>query len=198
MGLNRLSHIIETLPVGMSNRTGTAKLYVHEKANLHTLNAAKYHDYRNQPKYADTLEIDVMSIGDFIRDHEPIDFVRMDIEGHEVEILEGLGAAIPQYHCSPRVLFENHFPKYDDAHHSMREPLSNLFSLGYYAKTMVSNDEATARFKDMGYQPLTVIKTDGVFRGLYEGVSKNDALTLICDIGTVRATLIERAGVPAQ
>ena len=76
----------------------------------------------------------------------------------------------------------------------MRTPLKRLFDLGYYAKTMVSNDESKSRFGGKGYRPQTIIKTDLVYRGLYEGVSNQDAVEFICDLGSVRATLLEHRG----
>ena len=189
--LNSLSDMIHALPIGISNSTGKAIFYLHQQANLHTLNPKKYHDFKESVHF-DELQIDVVAIADFMRDKEPIDLIRMDIEGHEVEVLESLSMAVSEDGASPIVLFENHFPKYDEAQHSMRTQLIHLFRLGYYAKTMVSTDESVSKFHEMGYTPETVIKADGVLRGLYEDVPNDDAVKLICEIGYVRATLLAR------
>ncbi len=189
--LNSLSNVIQAFPVGISNETGKATFYLHRQANLHTLNPEKHHDFKTPPRF-DELQIDIVAITDFMRGKEPVNLIRMDIEGHEVEVLEGLALAVSEDGASPSVLFENHFPKYDNDEHSMRTQLLRLFELGYYAKTMVSTDESVSRFHEMGYTPERVVKADGVLRGLYEGVSNEDAVKLICEVGYVRATLLSR------
>ena len=90
------------------------------------------------------------------------------------------------------ILFETHFPKYDDAQHNMRIQLEYLFRLGYCAKWMASTDERKARFKEKGYVPEVVIKTDAVERGLYKNVRDDDAIEFICDLGGVRTVLLVR------
>jgi hypothetical protein len=37
-----------------------------------------------------------------------------------------------------------------------------------------------------------LIRTDGYWRGIYYGVTNNDAIEFICDVGFVRAVLLER------
>ena len=79
--LNSLSPLVKTFKVGISNKTGTATFYLHERANLHSLNPTKYHQYTNQWEFAETAEIEVVGIGDFVRDHGPVDLIRSGHRG---------------------------------------------------------------------------------------------------------------------
>jgi hypothetical protein len=116
----------------------------------------------------------------------------MDIEGYEVEVFEGMMPLLENKNFSPKILFETHRPKYDDNHHSMRNVLIKMFKYGYYPKIVVSNNHPKGEFLKRGYKPEKLIHTDGYWRGIYYGVANKDAIEFICDIGFVRAVLLER------
>jgi hypothetical protein len=116
----------------------------------------------------------------------------MDIEGHEVEVFESIIRAVRAGIFSARILFETHFPKYDETHHNMRVQLQELFRLSYIPKFLASTDESKANFHQRGYTPELVIKTDGCYRGIYRDISPHEAIEFICDFGGVRTVLLER------
>lgn len=191
IALNQFENIIETHQVGASNQSGKGTFYVHAASNLHTFHPQKYREFAEvEDNYKETIDIDVVHISAFLEGKRPVDFIRMDIEGYEVEVIEGLLDTIRQGQHTPMILFEVHRPKYDDVHHNMRAQLKQLFDLGYHAKTLISSDETKALFTNKGYQPDQVIHTDGVHRGIYNGISNEDAERFICDIGFVRAALL--------
>ena len=74
----------------------------------------------------------------------------------------------------------------------MRKKLLKMFEYGYYPKIIVSNDHPKGEFQKRGYKPEALIYTDGYWRGIYYGASNKDAIDFICDIGFVRAVLLER------
>jgi len=191
--LNQFTDIVETHNIGASNQSGIGQFYLHAASNLHTFHPVKYQAFGKQEAYVDTLEVEVVNILEFVKDKRAIDFIRMDIEGYEVEVLEGMMEGIIAGDLSPKILFEVHRPKYDDVQHNMRAHLAQLFEFGYIPRTLISTDESLARFREKGYEPQNVIRTDGVKRGLYEGISKEEAIEFICDIGFVRAVLLEKA-----
>jgi FkbM family methyltransferase len=191
--LNKLENIILPFQLGAANHSGIGKFYLHSASNLHTFHPQKYREFADVPDaYQQTLDVEIVNIGEFLKDKKTIDFIRMDIEGFEVEVLEGLMDGIRNNTLSPKILFEVHRPKYDDVHHSMRSQLQQLFELGYKVKTLISSDESLARFHERGYQPEKVIRTDGVKRGIYNDFTNDDASEFICDIGFVRAALLVR------
>ena len=191
--LNQFESVILPRQVGAANQTGVGKFYLHSASNLHTFHPQKYREFADLPDdYQKTIDVEIVNIGEYLQDKRAIDFIRMDIEGYEVEVLEGLMNSIRENELSPMILFEVHRPKYDDVHHNMRAQLKQLFQLGYMVKTLISSDESLSRFHERGYTPEKVIRTDGVKRGIYNNLTNNDACEFICDIGFVRAALLAR------
>ena len=194
IALNQFENIILPRQVGAANQTGVGTFYLHSASNLHTFHPQKYREFADVPDaYQETIDVEIVNIGEFLQDKRAIDFIRMDIEGFEVEVLEGLMDSIRNNKLSPQILFEVHRPKYDDVHHSMRTQLKQLFELGYHVKTLISSDESVSRFHERGYVADKIIHTDGVKRGIYNGLSNDDACEFICDIGFVRAALLARS-----
>lgn len=187
LDLNNLSGKVELNEAAVSNKSGTAKFYVSEKSNLHTLNpssSAKHTDSRVEVKTADIYEI--------IGKNKDIGFIRMDIEGHEVEVLKRMGKAITDFKVYPKVLFETHLSKYDAEKHDIRESLETLFSMGYTVRILTSTDEAVTKLRQKQYEPEQIVRTDLVTRGIYKGVTNEDASSLISKEGGVRAVLLAK------
>jgi len=192
ISLNNYNGIVEVYQMGGSNKTGKEKFYTSEMSNLGTFFPTKYYGKSSVTKSSSSIYIKTTTIPDFIVDKKPIDFIRMDIEGYEIEVFEGMMPLLKNNNFSPKILFETHRPKYDDIHHSMRKTLIKMFEYGYYPKIIVSNDHPKGEFLEKGYMPETLIHTDGYRRGIYYGVTNKDAIAFICDIGYVRAVLLER------
>ena len=192
VSLNNYNAIVEVFQMGGSNKTGKENFYTSEMSNLGTFSPTRYYGKSSMTKSSPTIFVKTINIPDFIVDKKTIDFIRMDIEGYEVEVFEGMMPLLKNKSFSPKILFETHRPKYDDNHHSMRKVLIQMFEYGYYPKIIVSNDHPKGEFLKRGYKPETLIHTDGYRRGIYYGVSNNDAIDFVCDIGFVRAVLLER------
>jgi FkbM family methyltransferase len=192
ISLNNYDGIVEVFQMGASNKTGKEKFYTSEMSNLGTFSPTRYYGKSSMAKSSPTISTKTTNIPDFIVDRKPIDFIRMDIEGYEVEVFEGMMPLLEDKNFSPKILFETHRPKYDDTHHSMRKALLKMFEYGYYPKIIVSNDHPKGEFLKRGYKPETLIHTDGYWRGIYYGVTNEDAIGFICDVGFVRAVLLER------
>ncbi len=193
VSLNNLQGMVEVFQMGGSNKTGTEKIYVSEKSNLSTFYPTNYSESSNITSVVSpTIEVRTTTIPDFVSGRKPVDFIRMDIEGYEVEVFEGMMPMLKDRNFSPKILFETHRPKYHDEHHNMRRVLEQMFECGYYARIIVSNDHPKGGFIDRGYKPQDLIHSDGYWRGIYYGISNEDAISFICDIGYVRAVLLER------
>ncbi|MEE2821870.1 MAG: FkbM family methyltransferase [Acidobacteriota bacterium] len=191
--LNDCTDLIETFPLAISNRTGESKLYLSEMSNINTFHPLSFRfGTTSRNLSGNSVMVSTSDVLTFIENKRPIDLIRMDIEGHEVNVFESIVKAVEEKDFAAGILFETHFPKYDDAQHNMRIQLEHLFRLGYCAKWMASTDERKARFKEKGYVPEVVIKTDAVERGLYKNVRDDDAIEFICDLGGVRTVLLVR------
>jgi FkbM family methyltransferase len=193
IALNNREDMVEVFLMGGSNKTGIEKIYISEKSNLSTFYPVNYFKSSNvTSKDSPTIDVHTTTIPDFAAGKRPFDFIRMDVEGYEVEIFEGMLPMLEDRNFRPNILFETHRPKYHEKHHNMRNVLNRMFNYGYYPKVMVSNEHPKGEFISRGYQPEKLIHTDGYLRGIYTGISNEDALDFICDIGFVRAVLLER------
>ena len=189
--LNGIESIVETHQIGASDAVGTGTLHVSRRSNLHSFLGPTGAD---DTKGDQSIELPLTDVSTFIRGKRPVDLLRMDIEGYEVEVISGLEAAVVDGSWTGKILFECHFPRYDDDSHSMRKPLRMLFENGYRAKYLTSNDENKPRIRSKGYEPTALVQTsDTRFRGIYENVTNDDAEALVCEIGGVRDILLEKA-----
>lgn len=192
IGLNGVSGTVAVEVVAISNRNGEAVFHLSERSNVHTLHAQTYHGSAPAHLTGATIAVRTVDVQTFLSGKRPVDLVRMDIEGHEVEVFEGIARAVRAGVFRAAILFETHFPKYDDREHDMRSRLRDLFALGYRPTFMASTDERKAPFRGRGYQSSAIVWTDGVERGIYRGVRPDDAVAFICDTGGVRTVLLEK------
>lgn len=191
--LNDCNGIVEIFQAAVSNKTGEAEFFLSDLSNLNTFHPKLFRGSgKSKNVSGESIMVKTIDIAGFIQDKQRIDLVRMDIEGHEVEVFESIIKAVKERKFSAKILFETHFNKYDDTHHNMRKQLIELFETGYTPKIMASSDETKAKFMQKGYLPDKIIKTDFVERGIYSNVKKDDAISFICDIGGVRTVLLEK------
>lgn len=189
---NGYSNIVKPFQIAISDKKGTAKFFIGRFSNVGTLNPIDYRTGKRLSNLSDkSILVKTDSFDNFVLDKEPIDLVRMDIEGHEVEVLKGIIRYIKKTNFNLKILFEAHPSKYDDDKHNMKDVLINLFALGFEIKAIITN-VPNEDFLMREYVPKNIIFTDGVNRGLYTNISKEDLIDFICNKGKIRAVLIER------
>ncbi len=81
--LNNVKNI-DVFHMAMSNEKGTAKLYIGPACNLHSLIGTT--------GVADEqyVEVETDTVDNFLKEKRPVTFLRMDIEGYETEIIDGM------------------------------------------------------------------------------------------------------------
>lgn len=91
---------VEFHQLAISDRNGTFTLRISEKSNRHSLSPVPWPttEFRVQTRTLDSL---------LAKDPpDSVDFVRMDLEGHEVEVVSGMRETIRRF--SPKLLIEIH------------------------------------------------------------------------------------------
>jgi FkbM family methyltransferase len=191
--LNNFSDKVELRQMGMSDRAGAAEFFVSSRSNLHTMNPVAFKGRKNTD-FEGSISIDTADVTGFLLDKKEVDFIRMDIEGHEVEVLNGVVRALEGIEAPPSILFETHISRYDDSSHDMKSTLKDLFARGYFVDAIVSNH---VPHKVLGgkYGLERAIKTDQVTRGIYRDIDYDDAIRCICEEGGIRAVFLKNRKV---
>jgi len=83
IALNQVKQV-EVFNMAMSDKTGTAKLFMGPACNLHSLVD------RSDKSERDFIEVQTDSVDHFLEGKKPITFLRMDVEGYETIILDGM------------------------------------------------------------------------------------------------------------
>lgn len=160
--------------IAISSQVGSMNLYVGCASNLNKI----IHDASKVAK-EHVIEVPVKTI-DSLADELNIqpDFIRMDIEGHEVDVIKGMRKVIEQAKAGFTLFFELHPDEYSETN-SLSEQLFMLREHGFRCEVMVSAGVPIPDiYKSLGYSPDMTIRSDGRTRGVYYGVSYDDAIVL--------------------
>ena len=179
---------IEVHQAAISDQPGVKPFFLSEMSNLNT-----FHDNGTGLLHLSGKTVDVRTATvPEIMDGRPLDLIRMDVEGHEVEVINGLLPSVERGEISPTIIFETHLSRYGEEH-DMETPLRRLFALGYKVKLAGSSSERGTRLIEArGYKRGDSIRSDGVVRVIFENIANQDAIDLICREGGIRTVLVGR------
>lgn len=189
--LNGFEDRVDVYQKGVSDRDGAMEFFISKRSNLHTFNPDSFKSGSGKAGFKESINVMVADIGKLMLDSGGVDFIRMDIEGHEVEVLGRISEVLGDLQRRPSILLETHFPKYDNKSHSMESALKAIFIKGYRVDAIVSDLEERNPLKATKYKPESEHKTDGIVRKIYRGIDKEDALNFICYKGGIRAVLLK-------
>jgi len=149
----------------LSDSNGVKKIYLAKKPNQSSLFRSKK---STGSKLINTQTIDELGIVP--------SFIKMDIEGYEVEVLKG---AMKTLKATPRckILMEVH-PVVYGKNRNFENTLRSLLNIGFYFKYIESAAVAIPDlFAEKGYGPFKVLDCGGGFmRGIYKDVEPDDGV----------------------
>jgi FkbM family methyltransferase len=129
------------------------------------------------------IDVPAMSLPSFIEkemDGAYPNFIKMDIEGHEVSVFEGALDYFTDNPGSTKILMEVH-PQFYNEENDFENILSEYMKIGFNSKFVVSTPvPQPALFREKGYKPKLSVPTDGFVRGYYNDVRNEDLLELAC------------------
>ncbi len=82
--VNKLNNIVNLYNLAISNKKGKADFYISRNSNLHSLLLKKNDSIKNK------IEVETVKVDDFLIDKPNVNFIRMDIEGYECKVINGL------------------------------------------------------------------------------------------------------------
>jgi FkbM family methyltransferase len=177
---------IEVHQAAISDQAATRPFFMSEMSNLNT-----FHNIGSGAQHlkGDTIDVTTTTVPAVMRGR-PLDLIRMDVEGHEVEVLSGLLPAVERGEMRPMIIFETHLSRYTPAH-DMTPVLRRLFSAGYHIAMAGSTSQRGSKIVEArGYKGSPPIATDDVERVIYENLRDDDALEFICRTGGIRTVLL--------
>ena len=174
----------------VSNITGKRKLYLSDMSNLNTFHKPTHSN--NLYLSGKTLEVETITVEKLVNKKFDLNLIRMDVEGHEVEILDGMIPFIKKSKSKPMIVFETHLSRYSK-NHNFENTLKNLFKLGYHFKIVGSSSKrGTKLIEQKGYASKEIIKSDDEERAIFLNISNSDAIDLVCYKGGIRTALLSK------
>ena len=175
--------IIKSYNIAVSNRTGTSKMFVAEKSNLNKLSSADDDKFSIRHNVQEVVDVKTVTIDEFCKNEGiTLDFIRMDIEGFEVEVFQGMKETFENAKSGFMVFLELHPHAYSEQR-SFSNEIQKLLDLNYYAKVIISAGEPIPPiFKQLGYTPTKEINSDGFIRGYYDSIPNKDVVELTCGL----------------
>ncbi len=172
---------IKTFNIALSNNTGMQQMFVAERANLNKLVSSGGDSFPDRNSVNEIINVETMTMDDFCTSQKITpDFVRMDIEGFEVEVFQGMKNIFKNAKSGFMVFLELH-PNAYTHERSFSHELEILMNQGFYAKVLVSAGvPVPSKMKKLGYKPKQLISSDGVVRGYYDNVKNDDLVLLTC------------------
>jgi len=93
---NKYKDFVKLYQNAVSNRLGHLSFYISKKSNLGSMFKTKHTKY--------TIDVPVTTLDEFLKDKTVPNFIKMDIEGHEVEALEGMYKTLKTAQTSVKML----------------------------------------------------------------------------------------------
>ena len=183
---------VAVLEAAISDVAGKRDFHLSQQSNLGT-----FHPTGNgsQTLTGRTVEVETFTVPMLAQRFGAPDLLRMDVEGHEVEVLNGMLADVRRGAYAPTVIFEPHLSRYS-ADHDMAATLRALFALGYRVTELSSSsDRGREQIIARGYVPGERIATDGVHRTLFADIRDDDAIDILCRTGGARTVVLTNAGL---
>ncbi len=179
---------VSFLNAAASNFNSKKTFYISSQSNLHTLNpegsAKKY-------LIGETREVRSYSVHYLSKKYFKPDLLRMDVEGHECEIISGMLKFIKTKFLRPHICFEPHITSYSK-NNNFSKILRKLFSHGYYTNLLSSNAESGTKKISLvtNKKCFIKIKSDGEQRGIFKNLENEETIKILTKTGGARTVLL--------
>ena len=182
---------VPVIESAVSDRTGERAFHLSHQSNLGTFHATG----SGVPHLSgESIAVTTVTVPELAAQHGAPNLIRMDVEGHEVEVISGMLDAVREGALAPMILFETHLSRYSDDH-DMAAVLESLFVAGYATRYLASSYQRGTRIiGERGYRGSAPIATDGVERVIFENIAEDDAIDFICGVGGARTVLLAPRG----
>tara|TARA_R100000808_G_C2155395_1_gene167788 strand:+ start:14364 stop:15257 length:894 start_codon:yes stop_codon:yes gene_type:complete len=156
----------------ISDHDGESSFWIARQPNLNSINKTK-HSVREETVECFTLET-------FFQNRRYPNFIKMDIEGHEVSVFNGGYEYFKKNMGETHILLEIHPSEYSE-NNDFENILRKYFDIGFRCSYIVATPRPQPElFAKLGYKPTHIVQTDGFNRGIYENIKNEDAIAITC------------------
>ena len=139
----------EVTECAISDQDGTVGFWEASKPNLSSVKKNKYSTTKK--------DVPCYSLNTFLQDRRYPNFIKMDVEGHEVKIFEGGLDYFSKNEGHTNILLEVH-PNTYDKDNDFEKVLREYFKLGFNSKWVIATPiPQPSLFKMAGYEPVRTI-----------------------------------------
>lgn len=182
--LNKITGQVEAENAAISDKTGVQRFFLSQMSNLNTFHRSSSQEYIE-------TDVNTLSINDVLEAHPDIRFIRMDVEGHEVEILRAAIPLLSNPQSDIGIIFELHINRYVST--DFLETLKKLWAVNYRCRYLSSsNYRGSSYFLAQGYRALTTMQTDEHKRSIFEEVRLDDLEYVISGNGGARTLFLQK------
>ena len=162
----------EIFPIAITDYKGEIDFWQSDKSNLSSVQKTKHSNK--------SIKVKCESLNTFLENKKYPNFIKMDIEGHEVKVFEGGLDYFTKNSGNTKILLEVH-PHFYNEDNNFEKILNEYFKIGFKTKYVVSTPiSKPKKFAEAGYNPIAEIPTDGFVRGLYGPISNDHLLEFAC------------------
>jgi FkbM family methyltransferase len=185
--LNNRKNIVSRCSA-VSNESGKREFWLARESNLNTFYKPILEKRGN---LVGSIEVSVATVSDLTDEFGGFDFLRMDIEGHEVQVLANIVEMAKMGKKCPNIIFEAHINAYGPEQ-DIKPVLKGLERVGYKVAVVASSTENGSRILEgMGSTPVRRIVTDETVRTIHENLSFDELIGCLTETGGVRTIYLE-------
>lgn len=157
----------------ISDSDGVIDFWIADKPNLNSVKKTK-HSIRKE-------EVSCCTLTSYLQDKKYPNFIKMDVEGHEVKIFEGALDYFTKNKGRTNFLVEVH-PHFYDKENDFAKILREYAKIGFKCKALVTTPiPQPSLLRESGYKPSEIFHTDGFMRGVYYDVDTEDMIEFSCN-----------------
>jgi FkbM family methyltransferase len=174
-------NFIKPYQKAISNNNGIEQMFIASMANLNKLSSIDNDKFLARHDVNEIIDVEAITIDTFCEENGVApDFIRMDIEGYEVEVFQGMKNIFNNAKAGFMIMLELHPHAYSNER-SFAKELEYLFELNFIGKILISAGEPVPpKYEELGYAPDEKIVSDGFLRGIYRNVKTKDIIPLTC------------------
>jgi len=170
-----LNHFMQNTTIdtcAISDKDGTIDFWIAKQPNLNSVKKTE-HSVRKE-------EVVCFSLTSYLQEKKYPNFIKMDVEGHEVKIFEGALDYFIDNKGRTNFLVEVH-PHFYDKDNDFGKILKEYFKIGFNCAAVVSTPIAQpSLYRENGYNPDRIVHTDGFMRGIYTDIENEDMIEFTC------------------